>query len=169
MQSPRRPRRTRPALGARAGATAVLLAALAVTGCASPGQPGAPAEDDGAASGPAPEETAAAEGTTDLTITVDPTGEGASSTYTLTCDPAGGDHPDPEAACALLEEVGVEAFAPVPRDASCTQQYGGPQTATVEGTLGGEQIDARFAYTDGCEISRWDGVADLLPADAGLL
>lgn len=92
---------------------------------------------------------------TELTITVRTGPEAAERTYTLTCDPAGGDHPDPEAACRALDEL-ADPFAPVPTDVMCTQVYGGPQTAVVTGTLRGEPVDARFDRTDGCQISRWD-------------
>lgn len=53
-------------------------------------------------------------------------------------------------------------FEPVPRNVACTEIYGGPQTARVTGTLRGEPVDARFSRTDGCQIARWDAVADLL-------
>ena len=41
---------------------------------------------------------------TDLRVTVD-TGDGQTRTYTLRCDPAGGDHPDPAAACEALARM----------------------------------------------------------------
>ena len=44
----------------------------------------------------------------DLTLTLWPNGEaGDSITWTLRCAPAGGDHPDPEAACAALTTANV--------------------------------------------------------------
>lgn len=90
---------------------------------------------------------------TELEITVDQ-GDGRSVTYTLTCDPPGGDHPDPEGACAALAAL-PEPFAPVPAGMMCTQEYGGPQTATVRGTYRSEPVEAVLTRTDGCEISRW--------------
>jgi hypothetical protein len=56
----------------------------------------------------------------------------------------------------------ASAFAPVSPRMACTELYGGPQVATVEGTLRGERVHARFSRTNGCEIKRWNGVADLL-------
>ena len=50
------------------------------------------------------------------------------------------------------------------RTCACTQQYGGPETATVKGTLHGETIDANFSRVNGCEISRWQQAAPLLEA-----
>ena len=87
-------------------------------------------------------------------------------TFELTCDPAGGDHPDPEAACAALDEL-ESPFAPVPADEACTEIYGGPQTARVTGTFRGEPVDAEFDRTNGCEISRWDAHVDLLVETGG--
>ena len=97
---------------------------------------------------------------TDLRITVD-TGSGQTRTYTLRCDPAGGDHPDPAAACAALAQMDTP-FAPLPKGLLCTQIYGGPQTATVEGVYRGVPILATFRRTDGCEINRWDSYATVL-------
>jgi hypothetical protein len=91
-----------------------------------------------------------------LTITVT-SDEGATpQTYNLTCDPAGGDHPQPKQACAALEKAGVEIFDPVPEDQACTMIYGGPQKATVTGVWGGEKVDAAFNRANGCEIDRWE-------------
>lgn len=104
---------------------------------------------------------------TELTVVVrDGPGKGA-HTYTLLCDPPGGDHPDPDAACRLLSEM-RDPFAPVPPDTMCTQVYGGPQTATVTGTLRGERVDAAFSRTDGCQIARWDRHAVLLVVTGGV-
>jgi len=103
--------------------------------------------------------------TTNLTIVSDD-GAGKTETWTLTCDPAGGTHPDPEAACAALSAKGTTAMPAVAKDQMCTQQYGGPQKATVTGTWKGETVNASFSRTNGCEISRWTALKGLLP-DAG--
>ncbi len=102
---------------------------------------------------------------TDLRITVD-TGAGQTRTYTLRCDPAGGDHPNPEAACEALARM-QEPFAALPKGMLCTQIYGGPQTATVEGTYRGVPTLAQFRRTDGCEINRWDAYAAVLVERGG--
>ena len=118
----------------------------------SPGDPGAPTAPVAA----------------DLTVSLDSTGSGTSETWTLTCEPAGGDHPDPDAACAALAAAGgAPAFDPVPRDTACTEIWGGPQVATVEGTVDGVRVSADFSRTNGCEISRWDALADLLGSPGG--
>ena len=107
-----------------------------------------------------------AEGTTELTVVVKPGERPGTRTFTLTCDPAGGDHPDPEAACRMLDEL-EDPFAPVPPRTACTEIYGGPQTATVTGTFRGEPVDAEFSRTNGCGISRWDEHAELLVEAGG--
>jgi len=151
----------------------VALAALLLAGCAPLEPGGSPddpvSSDDSPGSTPSPIEAPAEPVTADLTIVVDATGEGATQTFTLTCSPDGGDHPDPAAACAALAQAGVEAFAPTPRGVACTEQWGGPQVATVQGTVDGEQISARFDRTDGCQISRWDRLAPVFGPDAGLV
>jgi len=162
----------RPAGAAMVGAVA--LAALLLAGCASLEPGGSPddpvSSDDSPGSTPSPTQEPPAEPVTaDLTIVVDATGEGATQTFTLTCSPDGGDHPDPAAACAALARAGVEAFAPTPRGVACTEQWGGPQVATVQGTVDGEQISARFDRTNGCQISRWDRLAPVFGPDAGLV
>ena len=55
-------------------------------------------------------------------------------------------------------------FEPTPGDVACTQQYGGPETATVTGTFKGEQVDAKFSRQNGCEIARWEDALPLLEA-----
>ncbi|MFE6482212.1 SSI family serine proteinase inhibitor [Streptomyces sp. NPDC057757] len=101
-----------------------------------------------------------------LTVTVHDAGNGADGTYELRCHPGGGSHPDVSGACAALDrgaQWGKDPFAPVPPDALCTMQYGGPATAHVTGTWAGRPVDARFDRGDGCQISRWNALTPLLP------
>ncbi|GAA3500170.1 SSI family serine proteinase inhibitor [Streptomyces prasinosporus] len=101
-----------------------------------------------------------------LTVTVRDAGDGADGTYELRCRPGGGSHPDPAGACAAVDRStrwGEDAFAPVPRDAVCTLQHGGPATARVTGTWAGRPVDAAFDRGDGCAIARWDRLVPLLP------
>lgn len=106
-----------------------------------------------------------------LTLTVTDSGDpAADGTFVLTCHPAGGTHPAPQAACDRLDELttwGTDPFAPVPPDPMCTMQYGGPATAHVTGTWAGRPVDASFRRTDGCEIARWDDFAPVLPTTTG--
>lgn len=104
---------------------------------------------------------------TELTVVVRSSADDGERTYTLVCDPAGGDHPDPQAACRSLDRL-KHPFAPVPPDTMCTEVYGGPQRATVTGTFRGEPVNAEFSRTDGCEIDRWDKHAALLVETGGV-
>lgn len=131
-----------------------------------PGEPGEDDGDDGGGAGPV-EPGDAGDGTR-LTIEVDATGEGTTTTWTLGCDPVDGDHPDAEAACAALAESGAGAFAPVPADQMCTQIYGGPQVAEVTGTVDGTAVAATFSRENGCEIARWDALEPVLGTTTGV-
>lgn len=96
-----------------------------------------------------------------LTIAVDD-GTGVTTTWTLTCDPVGGTHPQPEPACAAL--IGNRsALDPVPKDKMCAQVYSGPERATISGTWGDEQIQASLSRVNSCETARWDALVPLVP------
>ncbi len=99
----------------------------------------------------------------DLVLVVDD-GAGATTTWTLSCDPAGGTHPTPAAACRVLRDHGATALPPVRKDVACTQVYGGPQRATITGTWQGKPVRSSFSRVNGCEISRWDLLRGLLPS-----
>lgn len=108
---------------------------------------------------PTAEPLAPARGPSNLTITVvDAPGLQARS-WTLSCHPVGGTHPDPEAACAALMSGPFDPFEPIPLDVVCTQIYGGSQTAVIKGIWDGSDVEARFSREDGCEIARWDRLA----------
>ncbi|KAA1373800.1 hypothetical protein ESP62_017520 [Aeromicrobium fastidiosum] len=93
---------------------------------------------------------------TSLTIAVTPDEGATPKTYRLTCDPAGGDHPQAEQACDAIAAAGASVFEPVSSDQTCTQVFGGPQQATVKGTYDGKDVDASFSRQNGCEIDRWE-------------
>jgi hypothetical protein len=97
----------------------------------------------------------------ELTVTVDKDGDGgaAQKTADVSCDAA-----SDSKACAAVDGMKTATFEPTPGDIACTELYGGPETATVKGTLRGKTISARFSRNNGCEISRWDAAADLLEA-----
>ena len=95
---------------------------------------------------------------TSLVVTVDQDGSKGSQpakTVHLRC---------PGAGCALTKTLTVKDFAPQRRDVMCTMIYGGPETATVRGTLRGSHVQASFSRTDGCQTSRWERVKALLGA-----
>ena len=77
-------------------------------------------------------------GTTELSIVVND-GSGERQTWQPKCDPAGGTHPDPEAACAALLANGALALPAVRKDVVCTDIYGGPEKATISGTFQGQE------------------------------
>jgi hypothetical protein len=102
---------------------------------------------------------------TSLVVEVDDA-TGTTARWRLTCDPAGGDHPDPEGACAALAAQ-PDALAPIPPEALCSQVYGGPETATVRGRHRGRPVDLALARTDGCRISQWDALAAVVAPGQG--
>jgi hypothetical protein len=120
---------------------AVLIAGLAlVAGC---GEDDEPAEPQGSFA--------------DLVIVVDADGKGgeAAERRTLFCETKD------DAPCDALTAA---VFEPTPPETACTQQFGGPQTATVTGTFDGREVDARYSRANGCEIARWEKAAPLLGA-----
>jgi hypothetical protein len=94
-----------------------------------------------------------------VVITVDPDGgEGQpAKELQLTCTA-----PTDSDACGAAAGISPADLAPPQEDVACTQQFGGPETATIKGTLRGAEVDASFSRTDGCEIARWDKVSALL-------
>jgi Subtilisin inhibitor-like len=137
------------------GATMVLIG---LSAC----QAGTPAVPPAAPASPTPSPSPAGP-TTELTIVVDLGQGGTPTTWRLTCDPAGGSHPDPVGACQALEVNGASALPPVPKDRACTMIYGGPERATVTGTWNGRDVASTFSRTNGCEINRWGQMVPLLP------
>ncbi|MGY1616357.1 SSI family serine proteinase inhibitor [Geodermatophilus sp. SYSU D00691] len=127
----------------------LLLAALLLAGCA------------GADGGP----DAGAPAQLDQLEVVLARGDGTpAQTWTLVCGGGvAGDHPAAAAACTHLEGLD-DPFAPLPADAVCTEQYGGPQTAHVTGRWRGEPVDRQLSRVDGCPIAQWDALGPLLPA-----
>ena len=103
---------------------------------------------------------------TSLTITVGTDDEPVIKKATLTVDEAGaatgtGFLQPPEraaAAAALLENPAVvkRLTEGVPQGQMCTEIYGGPDRATVEGTLNGAAVSQQFHRSDGCGIADWE-------------
>ena len=141
-----------------------VLAVLAA--CAAPA--GGAGADRGSASSGAADPATVDRPENDLTVVVDRGDGSPPEEYTLVC--AGqveGTHPDAQAACDHL--TGLEdPFAPLPDDAICTEQYGGPQTARVSGRWQGAAVDLELSRTDGCRIAQWDGLGPLLPGPVGV-
>jgi Subtilisin inhibitor-like len=103
----------------------------------------------------APAAVPAATPDTVLRITLWPRGKGPSPYHwTLQCRPANGTLPNRRVACTKLNALS-RPFAPVPKGAACTEQFGGPAEATVTGRFEGKRVWAHFNRTDGCRIARW--------------
>lgn len=117
---------------------------------------------------PAPE-TADGNFNVELRIEVTSSPDAQAQEYLLQCDgttPSEASNvPDPAAACALVEESAQALFFTKPDPTlQCTQQFGGPQTATVTGTVDGRPVQSDFARSDGCEIDRWQSMEPILGA-----
>ncbi len=124
---------------------AAALAVLALAGCGGDGGEGAV-------------------GDVELRVTVYPNGvAGDSTTWTLECNPVGGDHPDREAACAHLAAL-EDPFAkikPVPR---CDEIPGAsPEVALIEGSFRGREVEETFDRSSGCVFERWDRLGPVFP------
>jgi len=121
-----------------------LIAAAVLAGCGSDDpNPAAPGHDTLA----------------ELVITVDDDGEAGAPAreLKLTCH-----EPTDSQACGAAAGVSARDLAPTPPDTACTQIFGGPETATIKGTIRGEPVDATFSRSDGCEVERWKRVEALL-------
>jgi LysM repeat protein len=66
-------------------------------------------------------------------------------------------------ACALLRKGTVAKVAAAQRSPRlCSQEYGGPQMASIRGTIGGKRIDTTITRADGCGIDAWNRLRALL-------
>lgn len=81
--------------------------------------------------------------------------EGATATIRkIDCDEAG--------MADVCDALTPSLLKPVPKDQVCTMIYGGPETATITGTLRGSAVKSEFSRTNGCEIARWNELAKAL-------
>jgi hypothetical protein len=142
-----------PAL--RAGGRSILIAAACaatVTACGS-------AHSAGTAAGGAAASAHAARVSLSIQVAGKP---GAKlEHWTLRCEPAGGTHPDPQAACGVLLHAKTP-FAAVPDHVMCPMIVAGTQTqtATVKGTWFGKHIDTIFNRS-GCGLLRWQKIGQI--------
>jgi hypothetical protein len=135
--------------GARYLAIAMIcLSAAAATACGTKSGPGS-----GAASQPAPAPKVS------LDITVSTTPSAPTKHWTLQCDPAGGTHPNPAAACAVLLKA-KNPFAPLPKGIMCPMIRVGTKTAIVKGTYFGKHIDTRLS-PGGCQLAQWEKIGQI--------
>ena len=79
--------------------------------------------------------------------------------WTLRCDPAGGTHPDPQAACDVLLHA-RSPFAAVPGHLACPMIPAGAKSASVKGTWFGKHVDASFVQSR-CGRLSWSKVGQI--------
>jgi hypothetical protein len=79
---------------------------------------------------------------------------GLTDTWSLQCDPVGGNHPNRARACDLLNGLATP-FSTTPTGMACSMIYAGPERARVTGRWRGGPVDARFARNDGCAAAKW--------------
>jgi hypothetical protein len=132
------------ALTGIAAAVAAILAAGILLGC----------DDD--------EEVGTATGATNLKIALDGDGRGGDRADQALVRCRGSDSIPSAAACRMVDQLPEDPAAPTPADVPCTEIYGGPDVARIEGTLDGEAIDAELSRANGCEIDRFDRWTPLL-------
>ncbi len=135
--------------GARAGLPVIALAILlAAAGCGD--------EEDPTSGDPFGEGDAA------LTVTLDPDGPDGQEeelSEEVNCEEASDDAP-----CLAVQDLETSDLDPAPADQPCTEIFGGPDVATVEGEVNGEDINAELNRSNGCEIERFDRAVPLLQA-----
>ncbi len=105
------------------------------------------------------EQPAVARALADLRVQVDPDGKGRRSarSTTVRCSSA-----QESPLCEKVAALRLADIEPPSRATACTELYGGPQTATITGTLRGERVDLRLSRVNGCEIARWEAASALL-------
>jgi Subtilisin inhibitor-like len=140
----------RDLLRVRNGARYVVIAAICAAAATACGSKPAPA---GAGSAPAPAPKVS------LDITVSTTPNAPSKHWTLQCEPAGGTHPNPAAACAVLLKA-KNPFAPLPKGIMCPMIRVGTKTAIVKGTYFGKHIDTTLS-PGGCKLAQWEKIGQI--------
>jgi hypothetical protein len=142
----------RDLLGVRNGARYLLIAAICAAAATACGTTPAPV-GGGAASAPA------AAPKVSLDITVSTTPGAPTKHWTLQCEPAGGTHPDPAGACAVLLKA-KNPFAPLPKGIMCPMIRVGTKTAIVKGTYFGKHIDTKLS-PGGCQLAQWEKIGQI--------
>jgi hypothetical protein len=136
----------------RNGARYVLIAAICVAAATACGTKTAPSAGAGTGSAPSPPKVS-------LDITVSTTPGAPVKHWTLKCEPAGGTHPDPAAACAILLKA-KDPFAPLPKGIMCPMIRVGTKTAIIEGTYFGKHVDSTLS-PGGCELAKWEELGQI--------
>ena len=82
---------------------------------------------------------------------------GYATAVALRCDPPGGAHPNPTAACRTLRTVGGRPARIEPARTMCTMIYA-PITAQITGKWRGKKLSWSKTYGNPCEMNRATGV-----------
>ena len=129
--------------GAALAITVACAALIALAGCG---------DDDDAAGDPAAADT-------DLRLSLDVDGSGGKPPREaeIICE-----HGMETSPCPQVAELTAADLAPVPPTQPCTEIFGGPETATITGTLHGEAVNATLSKRNGCEIERFGRAEPLL-------
>jgi hypothetical protein len=92
---------------------------------------------------------------TELQIALDPDGPGGAEPKTaiVRCELADG------SVCGRLNAADL---APVDPQMACTEIYGGPDVAEIDGFIGDEPVETTLTRANGCEIERFDRIVPVL-------
>jgi hypothetical protein len=77
--------------------------------------------------------------------------------WTLRCDPPGGTHPNPAAACRVLIAAKRSVFLPLKNSVMCPMILANAKRATITGIWFGKRIHTTL-YDGGCWIGRWSKI-----------
>jgi hypothetical protein len=95
-----------------------------------------------------------------LNITVEKGPGHAARHWTLQCDPAGGTHPNPEAACRALLAV-KHPFSPPKPGHMCPMILASAQRAIFNGTWYGQKVH-RTIIDGGCDLGHWSKLGQVV-------
>jgi Subtilisin inhibitor-like len=153
-------------LRARAGARNLIIAAACAAAVTACGTSAHSAASSGSSSTKGSHSSSSHKTAKNAKISLDivVTGAGAKPEHwTLTCDPAGGTHPDPAAACAVLlkeRASGKDPFGPLPVGVMCPMILANSKSAVVNGTWFGKNVSITLR-DGGCDMARWAAVGQI--------
>jgi Subtilisin inhibitor-like len=130
------------------GGALVAACGLAAAACGSSAAPSGGSQGSGGSSAST---TSAAK--VSLTIVQSGGSDSTAKRWTLTCEPAGGNVPDPATACGrLLQHRTI--FSPSPRHVMCPMIMADARSFIVYGTFLGQKVHQTIV-DGGCELARW--------------
>jgi Subtilisin inhibitor-like len=138
-------------LRVRAGARCLMIAATCAAVATACGSTPAPSGAGTSAPAPAPKVS--------LEITVSTKPGAPAKHWTLRCDPAGGTHPDPTAACGVLLKA-KNPFAPLPKGIMCPMIRVGAKSARITGIYFGKHVDTTLTE-GGCQLAQWEQIGQI--------